>query len=505
MKQRANPAFLMCLLCALLSIPVSSLADTRFVNVNSTNPVSPFTSWSTAAQTIQDAADIAADGDLVLVTNGHYQVGGLNNFPEFSGLTNRLVITNAITVKSVNGPGVTFIVGSGPLGDAAIRGVAMAPGSVLNGFTVSNGCTMSSGEYFIQQSGGGVWCSDESCVLTNCVIAGNNASIHGGGVFQGSLYNCTVTGNFAPDSGGGVYWGELTACTIQDNLSFLGGGVYDSVLLNCTLSGNFGVLQGGGAYGGELYHCTVVTNFSIQSAAGVYFAKAVNCIVYFNDCTNNPNYEGGTIDYTCTDPLPSGNGNITNEPIFVSMAADNFRLMSNAPCVDAGTNDVAVLDKDGVPRPLDGNLDGTNTADMGAYEFVHPAGDSDHDGMLDPWEIAYRLNPLVPTDAGQDPDLDGPVSLDEFIAGTDPNNSNSWFHFTQTRLSTTNEVVTWSSATGRVYVLERMTGLTGDTWSVTASGLGSHPPLNTYTDNVPSQVQFYYRVWVQRTNAYYPP
>jgi len=56
-------------------------------------------SWATAKQTIQAAVDLAADGDTVLVTNGVYDIG-VRLTP--NGLfRNRLVITNAITVKSV--------------------------------------------------------------------------------------------------------------------------------------------------------------------------------------------------------------------------------------------------------------------------------------------------------------------------------------------------------------------------------------------------------------------
>lgn len=40
--------------------------------------------------------------------------------------------------------------------------------------------------------------------------------------------------------------------------------------------------------------------------------------------------------------------------------------------------------------------------------------------MLDWWEIFYGLNPLDPSDAGQDPDHDGRTNLEEFLAGTNP-------------------------------------------------------------------------------------
>jgi len=383
--------------------------------------------------------------------------------------------------------------------------VFMAPGAVLSGFTISNGCTREAGEYLDERCGGGVWCSDLSCVLTNCIIADNAAAKFGGGVYQGTLYNCTVMRNVSVDAGGGVWEGDLYACTLFSNFSFDGGGVYYSALYNCTIASNI-AFRGGGAEGGELYHCTIVSNRAFLSAGGVFFGRMVNCILYHNDGKNNPNWEGGTISFTCTDPLPTGVGNITNEPAFVPSPAGNFRLMSGSPCIDTGLNGLATIDKDGIPRPLDGNLDGTNTVDMGAYEFVHGAADSDYDGMLDPWEIQYHLDPLNQADSHLDPDGDYQINLQEFMAGTIPTNGASYFHLTHIRRSFTNELVTWNSATGRVYTLERVTGITGDTWSAVAVDLTARPPENTYTDSVPSAISTsFYRVWVHRTNAYYPP
>ncbi len=52
-----------------------SRADTHYVWTNSPSPLTPYTNWTTAARTIQEAVDAAVDGDTVLVTNGVYGVG----------------------------------------------------------------------------------------------------------------------------------------------------------------------------------------------------------------------------------------------------------------------------------------------------------------------------------------------------------------------------------------------------------------------------------------------
>jgi parallel beta-helix repeat protein len=346
----------------LLVLTTAAGAATRYVNVNNAAPAPPYTTWATAATKIQDAVDVAATGDEILVTNGVYQTGAR---AVDGGTSNRLAVTKPVTVRSVNGPSVTQIVGwqvpgtrNGP---AAVRCVYLTNGAVLAGFTLTNGATGVNG------SGGGVWCEGETAIVSNCVLTGNSAS-DGGGVYQGTLNHCTLTGNSASYAGGGARWSRLNHCTLTGNTASVGGGgVAEGTLNNCTLTGNSSFM-GGGAFWSGLNNCTLTGN-SADEGGGANGWPLNNCIVYGNTARSGPNYLYSALNYCCTTPLPAdGVGNITNAPLFVDYARGNLRLQATSPCINAGGNAYAPgsSDLDGLPRIVSG------TVDMGAYEFQPP-------------------------------------------------------------------------------------------------------------------------------------
>ena len=143
---------------------------------------------------------------------------------------------------------------------------------------------------------------------------------------------------------------------------------------NCLLWYNHADVGGGATYP-SMRNCTVVDNSANQYAGGIYEGNADNCIVYFNSAgTDGDNWYSGVppvFVYGCTTPDPGGTGNTTNEPQFVDMGANNYRLLPTSPCVDMGNNGYVPW-----PTDLDGNTRIFNgIVDMGAYEVqqVPPA------------------------------------------------------------------------------------------------------------------------------------
>ncbi|MGH7992714.1 MAG: choice-of-anchor Q domain-containing protein, partial [Limisphaerales bacterium] len=346
---------------------------THYVDVNGTNPVSPYTNWVTAATNIQDAINVTAFQNVVLVTNGIYQYGGAS----FSG-SNRVHVINGVSLQSVNGPAVTIIKGYQVPGTTnganAMRCVYLTEFSTLSGFTLTSGATQISG------SGGGV-VAETLCVISNCVITGNASAGNGAGSESANnsvLVNCIISGNLALNggAGGGAYGNTLVNCIISNNVAVNGGGVanctvFDSLLTGNGSTNNVNGNSGGAAYFSTLNNCTLAGNFS-HSLGAADGCTLNNSIIFYNvngiyaDCymcrlTN------------CCTTLGLGNStipnnSISNAPGFINLGGGDFHLTPWSRCIDAGNSALVTnnMDLDGNPRIVGAAVD------MGAYENQSP-------------------------------------------------------------------------------------------------------------------------------------
>ena len=254
---------------------------------------------------------------------------------------------------------------SGTLSDCLIAGnTATTMGGGTYDATALTRCTITNnvaGTY-----GGGCYKGS----LSFCTIEGNTAK-NGGGTSSATLTDCTVAGNTASTSGGGMHGGSATRCGIVNNKaeSSNGGGSDGAVLDNCVIVHNEAGTDGGGVYSGALTNCTVHANKALNNGGGVYLASLANCIVWGNTASQNPAVYASSSKpclYSCLDQTLAGAynvGNIVADPLFVSES--DWHLQAGSPCINAGTNDLAVGETDfyGDPRIVGG------TVDMGASEY----------------------------------------------------------------------------------------------------------------------------------------
>jgi len=323
-----------------------SSAATYYVSTSG-NDANTGTSWDTAKKTIRAGVNVAGNGNTVLVANGEYLLSG------------QIVVSNNIAIRSVNGPTETIINGNGPV--TFSRCFYLGSDCTLDGFTVINGYAL----YPSNAYGGGVYCASTNTIITNCTLTDNLAGI-GGAAWRSTLNNCTLAGNSA-GTAGATYQSTLNNCTLTGNSAYLGGGTFQSTLNNCTLTGNFTdpYGSGGAAYQSTLNNCTLTGNSALIGSAA-YQSTLNNCIVYYNNGT--PQCDAATMHHTCAPDAPAGDGNITNEPMFVDRNNGNYRLSAGSSCINAGDNSLAPTNLTTVD--LDGNLRIWNiTVDMGAYEY----------------------------------------------------------------------------------------------------------------------------------------
>jgi hypothetical protein len=301
----------------------------HYVSLSSTNPLPPYTNWITAATNIQDAVGAALAGDCVVADAGVYKTGGTVIYGQE---TNRVALTNAITLLSLYGSQMTAIVGG-----TQMRCVYVGSNSVLSGFTLTNGNTSSSisgGDFVKERSGGGAWC-ETGGVVSNCLIKGNISSMDGGGIYGGSFYNCLISGNDADEYGGGIYGGSLYNCTVTNNTAYRGGGACQSVLANCMIFTNTAGYGGGGAYECTLSNCTLVGNSGYEFAGGAFSSVLYNSLLIRNQTVfGDGGGACGCILYNCT--LSSNSANFYGGGGASASTLYNCMLQGNQSLYEGG-------------------------------------------------------------------------------------------------------------------------------------------------------------------------
>ncbi len=391
--------------------------------------------------TIQEGIDAAVTGDTVLVADGTY-FGVLNKNLDFCGKDIVVISENGAQTTVINcsnnGRGFDFHSGE-------------SNAALVDGFTIMNGFAK------IVDKGGGIYCSNSSPTISNCIIKDNLTDQYGGGIYCGDysvIIRCDIRDNragvVAGCCGGGIYCGGFSTvidCNISGNDAQgeqgygSGGGVYcfdNSTILNCSIIDNgaffyYGSGRGGGIMASEaatIEKCSIINNRTDGSGGGIIsFGASVmitNCIIHSNwaggsggglsissnvrNCiitSNGAGDYGGGI---------SGSGNVSNCSIIGNSAGDGggidswFGTFTNCIVWDNSPNEIS-------GHPI---VTITYSDIEGGYEGE---GNIDSDPFFTnvPWfGFSYLLRPSSPCIDTGDP------SIEDGIHDSDPR-CPSWY------------------------------------------------------------------------------
>jgi len=348
------------------------------------------------------------------------------------GLTINGPPANAITVSGNNQSRVMVITGGATV--------------VLSSFVITEG---------LSANGGGIFTGPGTFVTLNrMTITGNRATFSGGGVLAGSFLavnNSTISNNAAGTNGGGIHfdgpgthfpnfptlWSHNS--TFSGNFAKgNGGGVYvfdnAAQFRSSTFAGNIADSDGNGGNGGGIFtrnnantSTTVFNTIVAGNARGAGLFTADDLSGKNVETVSTHNLIG---DASTAGGLTNGNnGNIVGDAgtgtIDIETVLDTglrlnggptptHALKIGSPAIDAGDNnrafdvftgDPLLSDQRGSTRIRDGNGDGSEIVDIGAFEVDPPVIASFGDA------ITYTEN-------------DPPLPISSTVTVTDPDSPN---------------------------------------------------------------------------------
>ncbi|MCF8381560.1 MAG: T9SS type A sorting domain-containing protein [Bacteroidales bacterium] len=222
-------------------------------------------------------------------------------------------------------------------------GVHLNDDGVLKNSSITNNSATADTEK--DADGGGIYMDEPECVVDNCIITGNDAIDHAGGVYidEGILKNSTISNNTCVDDGGGVFLDETIAfvenCTVNNNQATdHGGGIFINAgtVKNCVIDSNISGDDGGGVNiddlrkptPGQLIGCVVSNNTAADQGGGVYVlvGEIVNCNIINNSAANGDGVRGSTGPWHITNSILYGN--TANDVSKASNSATEFIINS---------------------------------------------------------------------------------------------------------------------------------------------------------------------------------
>jgi len=369
----------------LLTTGDTSYISSTVINSDSMHPViriadSPDTTLTITGFTLQNGYSSTAGGGIDINTSNpliYYNVITENEASYVGGGiclrtgSNARVIGNTIsnndaTQPNNDGGGIACYAYNAIISNNTIYGNSSIKGGGISFSVGGNSSTVFSDNMVYDNTavfwaGIYIW-EDCSVEITGNLIYGNAADSSGGGIACFSQAHPLINGNTIEGNSASLYGNGIAVNTasptiveniIRNNLSVTstwGGGIYIKGTGNTAVNRNF--IRGNEGYGAGILCQTsnaTLTNNTVVSndGDGIYFTTLSN-----GEMTNNISWGNSGRDLyenLCSltvaycdigDTLWPGEGNISEDPMFVYPDTGNCCLQEGSPCIDAGDPDL---------------------------------------------------------------------------------------------------------------------------------------------------------------------
>ncbi len=321
---------------------------------------------------IQDAVEVAEPGDTVLVAPGTYRLF----------FDNLRINGKNLIIKSSGGAARTIITGRG---NRPIIFIAQKSRAVIQGFTI----VRESDSDHISVRGGAIYCAAGSSPVIRSNIIRNNRAVFGAGIYcdvqsTPEIRANLFSGNRADTAGGAIFTDHARALIagnrFEENSAGSSGGAIGCNRDSSRIYGNI-FWNNCAIFGGALscdraatwiYNNTLVANRAEKGGAIMIDRGSVRLLnlIFFDNSEGDLFSKGaGPAGRPLYSDLQQNNfagmnGNISQDPQFVSAGFGDFQLRPGSPCIDSGSRDPFYKDRDG------------SFCDMGAYGGPDPFDDA---------------------------------------------------------------------------------------------------------------------------------
>ncbi len=352
----------------LNTFPYVKVTGNEIYVSNNGNNQSGNGSFTNPYLTIQHAVNQAPNGSIVTILDGVYSG---------NGNTNISLLGKQIIVQSENGPCCTIIDGNGANRAFLINQGETSTNTIIRGIHIyQTAATVAPLNY-----GGGIFVEDNSgigiqfctfseningCVqfgdtetsgpqsfIENSIFAGNTSYCISSSKKSFYVENCVFESNIFPTGGlcgnghaappAQQYRNCLFKCNVAQYLVGLGHtkAIQNSLFTNNTTT--MGCIYMGTSWSGPniVEHCTFYNNSSVYYTTGNFdhIGNVSNSIFYPGDARTFVSGNQSSINfYNSLGGNISGNGNITDNPLFVDPLNNNFNLLPGSPCIGSGQN-----------------------------------------------------------------------------------------------------------------------------------------------------------------------